>query len=116
MYSLKALIKRNILIQVRFYSNPSWQNMNAKGKKVVIPLPFHAGPDPTPGNADVENQPKMRGAQTRGSEHATNAGIRLALARSMPPHLWEVFIRVKDSPTICFGARGMYKASLVPQP
>lgn len=33
--------------------------MNTKGKMVTISLPFHASCDPTPGDADVENQPKV---------------------------------------------------------
>lgn len=115
---LKALIRRDILIQIHFYSSSSQQNMTTKGKMVAISLPFHASPDPTPGDADVENQPKVRGVQTQSSKHSTNAVIGLALARSTSPwgrYLWDVFISMKASLTGFFGAREVYEASLVPQ-
>lgn len=44
---LKALIKRDILIQSHFYRGPSQQNVNTKDKVVAISLLFQASPDPT---------------------------------------------------------------------
>lgn len=115
---LKALIRRDILIQIHYYSISSLQNMTPKGKMVAISLPFHTSPDPTPGDADVENQPKVRGVQTQSSKHSTNAVIRLALASSTSPwgrYLWDIFISTKTSLRNFFGAREVYEASLVPQ-
>lgn len=106
---LKALIRTDILIQIHFYSISSLQNMTTKGKMVAISLPFHASPDPTPGDADVENQPKVRGVQTQSSKHSTNAVIGLALARSTSPwgrYLWDIFISMKTSLRIFFWCQG----------
>lgn len=71
-------MKGDILIENHFCSSPSCQNSNTKGEIIVIPTSFEADLVPAPGDADAENQPEVRAAQTHSTECATSAGNGLA--------------------------------------